>query len=178
MLPPPSRFLDLPLSLVRDLAKKKKAVGCLSSKKYSNHNYTHTLESSCLCQVAEINVALRGERAARACKGAKEFLTTAKGKSCLLENMKHIGLFMLVSFIPTKCWFYDKTEQIWYFCGDRFGNLLLQDDLINYVIRMTYVHLDCNTSVLVVILGSLNWLTGIVEPTLSKEECSLFLYED
>ena len=99
---PPSRFLDLPLSLVRDLAKKKKAVGCLSSKKYSNHNYTHTLESSCLCQVAEINVALRGERAARACKGAKEFLTTAKGKSCLLENMKHIGLFMLVSFIPTK----------------------------------------------------------------------------
>ena len=99
---PPSRFLDLPLSLVRDLAKKKKAVGCLSSKKYSNHNYTHTLESSCLCQVAEINVALRGERAARACKGAKEFLTRANEKSCLLENMKHIGLFMLVSFIPTK----------------------------------------------------------------------------
>jgi hypothetical protein len=36
------------------------------SKKYSNRNYTHTLESSCLCQVAEINVALCGERAARA----------------------------------------------------------------------------------------------------------------
>ena len=107
----PSRCFDLPLPLERDLAKKKKAVGCLSSKKYSNHNYTHTLESSCLCQVAEINVALRGERAARACKGAKEFLTRANDKSFLHENMKHIRLFML----------------------DRFENLLLQDDLINYV---------------------------------------------
>ena len=33
------------------------AVGRIDGKKYSNRNYTHTLESSCLCQVAEINVA-------------------------------------------------------------------------------------------------------------------------
>ena len=110
--PPPPDFWTFRCLWRGTWPKRKKAVGCLSSKKYSNHNYTHTLESSCLCQVAEINVALRGERAARVCKGAKEFLTRANDKSCLLENMKHIGLFMLVSFIPTKCCFYDKTEEI------------------------------------------------------------------
>ena len=99
LMPPPPDFWTFRCLWSGTWPKKKKAVGCLSSKKYSNHNYTHTLESSCLCQVAEINVALRGERAARACKGAKEFLTRANDKSCLLENMKHIGLFMLVSFI-------------------------------------------------------------------------------
>ena len=93
---PPTGFSDLctVLRAVLGQKKKEKAVGRLSSQKYSNHNYTHTLESSCLCQVAEINVALRGERAARACKGAKEFLTTVNGKSCLLENMKQIGSFL------------------------------------------------------------------------------------
>ena len=50
-----------------------------------------------MCQVAEINVALCGERAERVCKGAKEFLTRANDKSCFLEKMKHIGLIMLVS---------------------------------------------------------------------------------
>ena len=146
----PSRFFDLPLPLERDLAKKKKAVGCLSSKKYSNHNYTHTLESSCLCQVAEINVALPSLPANVPRERARVQKSSSPGPTTNLVCMK---TWNILGFL---CWIYLEIC----FCKTTWST--------------TYVHLDCNTSFLVVKLGSLNGLTGIVKPTLSKEECSLF----